>query len=221
MLAVYLLYFIPTSGDEKFIYLPQGAPYSVRVSGSGTGLANIQVQSLDADGGVTGETTLADIPVTANTQATFSLDATQTLSPLSLDLNGDGTPDSVMTPKAGALVAYQPPAPPARAVAASSPGSISVPITTHSSAPVATSAPVSASVVPVKQLLTASSTHNAASIMRARPTLATPKKSSMPAISQTAAAALSDSHSATTTVPVYHWWQGAWSRLWSALTHIL
>lgn len=97
---------VTVSGDEKFVTLPQNVPYTISVSGYASGLANIQIQHVDADGSVTETTTLADIPITASSVGSFSLDTENTISPISFDLTGDGTQETLLMPEAGALVAY-------------------------------------------------------------------------------------------------------------------
>ena len=90
-----------SSGEEKFVYLPQGTLYSIDVTGYADGPANIEIQNLDANGNLTASTTIADIPVTASTTITFSLDAAGLPSSILIDLNGDGTTDATVTPQIG------------------------------------------------------------------------------------------------------------------------
>ena len=77
------------SGEDKFIYLPQGASYSVKATGYDSGPATIEIQQLDANGNETSSTTIADIPVTASTTASFLIDPAGTPSQVAIDLNGD------------------------------------------------------------------------------------------------------------------------------------
>ncbi|HEX8947031.1 MAG TPA: hypothetical protein VF829_02350 [Candidatus Paceibacterota bacterium] len=102
---------VVVSGEEKFVYLPQDATYSISANGYEDGTANVQIESLNAAGAVTQTTTMADIPVTAHTVATFSLNNTNEPSAISVDTDSDGSANITMEPKVGELVAYAPPAP--------------------------------------------------------------------------------------------------------------
>lgn len=94
------------SGEDKFIYLPQGASYSVKATGYDSGPATIEIQQLDANGNETSSTTIADIPVTASTTASFLIDPAGTPSPVAIDLNGDGTVDATITPAVGTTTSF-------------------------------------------------------------------------------------------------------------------
>ena len=94
------------SGEDKFIYLPQGARYSVNATGYNSGPSTIEIQQLDANGNETSSTTIADVPVTASTTISFSLDTAGAPSPVAIDLNGDGTVDVTVTPVVGTTTSF-------------------------------------------------------------------------------------------------------------------
>lgn len=219
---------VDVSGEEKFIYLPQGAPYSVSVTGYDTGPANIQVAELDANSSVTQTTTVADIPVTPNTTGTFTFAGDNSLSDITVN-NVGGSVNTIITPQTGTLVKYEPPAAP-------------VPTTVPSAVP----APVGGISIPAVPLLPrlASTTSQVATTtqssapMTAKEQVAikTPLKvSSAPKrtasssatstinLSQTASvyAALSQPQSLSTAGAVYHLLHNSWHALLHTLARIL
>ena len=101
---------VDISGEEKYIYLPPGDAYTVTVTGYDGGWANIELEELDEEGKSTLVTTLADLPITASTTASFTLNS-GTMSALESDTEGDGTVDITLAPVPGELVAYEVPEP--------------------------------------------------------------------------------------------------------------
>lgn len=237
---------VDISGEEKFVYLPQGGQYSVTVDGYDAGPANIEVQSLDASGSPTQTTTLADIPVTASTVAIFSVDPSTVLSSVAIDTDGDGVTDATMTPQAGGMVSYAPPAPPAPAPSAAGGGagesplkylSVISPPAAPAPAPAAVVAPSTVLATTVPAAVTTEPEIAAATVstpekreMRAAPPVrpgaparATASANAPHALAQTAAVgeALSEPRTQQAASSVYHWLQDALSSLLHAIMDIL
>ncbi|MDE1945316.1 MAG: hypothetical protein KGI03_03540 [Patescibacteria group bacterium] len=216
---------VDVSGDEKFVALPAGAPYSVSIAGYAAGPANVEIEQVDADGSTTSDTTLADIPVTAASTGSFSLDEAGAASPLSLDLDGDGAAEASMTPVADALTPYTPAesdATDSSSGAGGASGSTGV-VSSGSAAPAsapaalapatttaASTTPAAASTTPVAPASRiAPADASDAAQGAAEPTAAAPAtpQTSPAASAETAAAyaGLSRAVSSDVIYPVYHW----------------
>jgi hypothetical protein len=113
------------SGEEKFIYLPQGQSYSISITGYDSGPANIQIQNIDAEGNITQTTTVADIPVTATSTGSFTISSENSISPIVLDVSGGST---TIVPQTGTTTEYSAPATPAPQASS---GSIAIPNVVH------------------------------------------------------------------------------------------
>jgi pimeloyl-ACP methyl ester carboxylesterase len=116
-------------GEVKYVAVTEG-DYHLALHGQSAGTFSLDME--DSSGVVT---TLANVPVTANTLVTLAVSG-GTLSPMTVDENGDGETTIIM-PRAGEVVSYRPPAGlTAREtelvtspISAVSPGSISIPVT--------------------------------------------------------------------------------------------
>jgi len=96
-------------GDVKYIIVPEGN-YQLIMHGQASGTFSLDIQ--ESYGGViTTTSTIANVPTTANTLVTLSISGgIDTVSPLTVDENGDGKNITVVTPKVGETVSYEPPA---------------------------------------------------------------------------------------------------------------
>jgi hypothetical protein len=95
-----------TSGDEKFLYLPEDERYSIKATGYDSGPANIEIKKIAANGTIVASTTIADIPTTASTTIEFSLDASGTPSDAVVDFNGDDTPETTIKTVPGSIASF-------------------------------------------------------------------------------------------------------------------
>jgi pimeloyl-ACP methyl ester carboxylesterase len=78
--------------DEKYLYLPQDEKYVIGVKGYDSGATTIQIGTVSTTGVATTTQTFSDIPTTASTTATFSVDAYAVApSTISVDVDGDGS----------------------------------------------------------------------------------------------------------------------------------
>ena len=84
-------------GEGKYLGLPAGISYTINLKGLGMGTFTFEITPVT--GGVEGTTTsYADIPVSASTTATTTINAFGQLGSLALDQNGDGKTDTIVTP---------------------------------------------------------------------------------------------------------------------------
>ena len=97
---------VVTSGEEKFVYLPAGSAYSIEATGYASGPATIEVSQVDALGETTATTAIADIPVTASTTISLSVDATGAPSATAIDFDDDDVTDITITPTMGTTTSF-------------------------------------------------------------------------------------------------------------------
>lgn len=83
-------------GDEQYITVPQGGIYQVSAAGYAPGPSRFDVEMLDSSGAVIQSTSIANVPTTASSTATFIVSPTGTPSSPSVDVTGDGKPDFSM-----------------------------------------------------------------------------------------------------------------------------
>ena len=78
--------------DEKYLYLPTDANYTIGVQGYDSGVTTINVGTMNANGISTTTETFSDIPTTASTTASFVIGA-QAVAPstISIDVDGNGS----------------------------------------------------------------------------------------------------------------------------------
>lgn len=93
-------------GEVKYVTVPEGSAYQLTMHGLASGVFSLDMQERSGDT-VTASSTIADVPTTASTTVTMAVPAdVSTLSPMNVDENGDGTIDSVITPKLGSTVIF-------------------------------------------------------------------------------------------------------------------
>lgn len=97
---------IVTSGEEKFVYLPAGSAYSITATGYASGPATIEISQVDALGETTTTTAIADIPVTASTTISLSVDAVGAPSATAIDFDDDDVTDITITPTVGTTTSF-------------------------------------------------------------------------------------------------------------------
>ncbi|MDO8407666.1 MAG: hypothetical protein Q7S95_00305 [bacterium] len=97
---------VVTSGEEKFVYLPAGSAYSITATGYASGPATIEISQVDALGETTATTAIADIPVTASTTISLSIDATGAPSATAIDFDDDDMTDITITPMVGTTTSF-------------------------------------------------------------------------------------------------------------------
>lgn len=85
-------------GEGKYISVPKGSSYQIRVEGIGNGTFDLQVE--DEEENVTEE--FKDVVVNVHTTATTQL-SEEDISTLVVDENGDDSPDRYIVPKEGSL----------------------------------------------------------------------------------------------------------------------
>jgi len=93
-------------GEVKYVSVPQGNTYELKMYGQDTGTFALDIQ--ESVGGIVSNTsTVANVPVTANTLASLTItDGVSTASALRVDKNGDNTSIINVTPKVGEYVNY-------------------------------------------------------------------------------------------------------------------
>ncbi len=74
--------------DEKYLYLPKDASYTIGVQGYDAGATTIEVGTMNSGGVSTTTATFADIPTTASTTATFVVGA-QAVAPVTIQVDVD------------------------------------------------------------------------------------------------------------------------------------
>jgi hypothetical protein len=78
--------------DEKYIYLPKDANYSITMQGYDAGATTLQISTMGTDGSMQTNETFSDIPTTASTTSSFTVGAGGVgPSSLSVDIDGTGT----------------------------------------------------------------------------------------------------------------------------------
>lgn len=97
---------VVTSGEEKFVYLPSGSQYAVTATGHASGPATIEINQIDMAGEAVSTTAIADIPVTASTTITLSLDASGAPSVAAIDFDGDIVTDLTIMPMTGTTTSF-------------------------------------------------------------------------------------------------------------------
>ncbi|MDO8576438.1 MAG: HYR domain-containing protein [bacterium] len=91
-------------GDVKYIFADSGTPQHIIMSGYDTGTFTLEVGEFLGNN-ETVSTTFADVPVTPQTQVTFTVTSgLASASNLSVDENGDGTVDSTYASSTGQII---------------------------------------------------------------------------------------------------------------------
>jgi pimeloyl-ACP methyl ester carboxylesterase len=100
-------------GDVKYIIADGGASYELILHGQDTGTFSLDIQ--ESSGGIiTASSTIANVPVTSRTIVSLTLSGgIETVSALTVDVDGDGANIITITPKVGETTNYEPPPPPA------------------------------------------------------------------------------------------------------------
>ena len=90
-------------GDSYYLFLPKNGTYNFVVSGTGSGPATVDLESLTGDSS-TNVASYSDIPVTPSTSATFVVDSTTPADThIQVDQNGDGQVDTYVAPDGAPL----------------------------------------------------------------------------------------------------------------------
>ncbi|MCX6738431.1 MAG: hypothetical protein NT098_00050 [Candidatus Parcubacteria bacterium] len=95
-----------TFGEVKYVSIPSTANVRLFMNGYEEGSFTLEVETVSGDT-VLSSTSFAGIPSNENTTATMSITAggeIQNLSPLLVDVNGDGILEFTLTPKSGETV---------------------------------------------------------------------------------------------------------------------
>ena len=93
-------------GDVKYIFSDTDFPNTLKMKGYGEGNFTFSVKEYDGDD-KSGEITFKDMPVTENTEVSFSIpDGLESASALEIDLDGDGNVDYSLGPKIGEDVTF-------------------------------------------------------------------------------------------------------------------
>lgn len=143
-------------GDVKYVIAPEEGEYQLTMHGQDEGTFSLDIDE-SVNGVVTTSSTIAEVPTTASTLATLTVASSTALSALTVDEDGDGKNDIVISPRIGETVTYEPPAlPPAPQPSSGGGGAISIPIITATTTPVipintATSAPATSASKKVTQ----------------------------------------------------------------------
>jgi pimeloyl-ACP methyl ester carboxylesterase len=91
-------------GDVKYVSVPADAQYSVKLTGTDEGIFTLDLEDRTGSA-VTSSSTIADVPTTTKTTASLTVSGSITnTSPLSVDVDGDGSEDYLITPKLGETV---------------------------------------------------------------------------------------------------------------------
>jgi len=91
-------------GDVKYIFTDASSAAHIAMNGYAPGTFTFNADQYVGDT-LIASTTFKDIPTTASTTVSLMVQSTvSTLSPMSIDNNGDGTPDAVIVPKLGGIV---------------------------------------------------------------------------------------------------------------------
>ncbi len=218
--------------DEEYISVPESSTYQVVASGYADGPTTLVVETIDGDGAASAASTFKNIPTTASSTATFSLDSANVLSSLAIDINSDGTTDATVASQAGDLTVYEPPiivpivssrATGGHGHSSYTPSIQTVPLIAAITPLIASTTPATTTRIttaPMPRLLTTTSSVPKRSLVLTSPASVT---STMPNVSQTASAynALSQSSIKTVASAVYNWLQNSWSNFLHVLMRIL
>ncbi len=91
-------------GDVKYIFSDDATTSEVVMNGYATGTFTFNINQLQGDT-LIASTTFKDIPTSTTTQVTLNIGGSvSTLSPMSIDKNGDGIIDTVLAPKLNGVV---------------------------------------------------------------------------------------------------------------------
>ena len=93
-------------GEVKYVTVPGGRAYQLTMHGQASGTFSLDTQETSG-GVVTTSSTIAGVPTTASTIVSMDIPPDiSTPSPMTIDKNGDGTIDAVITPKLGSTVIF-------------------------------------------------------------------------------------------------------------------
>lgn len=87
---------LQTIDDENYIYVPHTGSYTVELQGTGIGETTIEIGRTNADGSIHTVQTFKDIPTSATTNGQFTV-SDSVVSPISIDVDGDGTQDLLIS----------------------------------------------------------------------------------------------------------------------------
>lgn len=91
-------------GDVKYLFTDTSSSARIVMDGYATGTFTLNVDQFSGDT-LTASTTFKDIPTTANTMVALDVQGDiNTLSPMSIDKDGDGVVDASLAPKLGGVV---------------------------------------------------------------------------------------------------------------------
>lgn len=96
-------------GEVKYIIAPAGATYRLVLKGQDSGTFSLDIQEQTGDT-VMQTTTIAGVPTTAETKASLTVSNENSVSSLTVDENGDDTPDIMIAPETGKTIVYETPA---------------------------------------------------------------------------------------------------------------
>ena len=100
-------------GDVKYIFTDTGSPMTITMSGYDTGTFTFAIEQVQGDS-IVSTVTFADIPTTPTTKVNMTIgNNINTLSPLNVDSDNNGTSDITLTPVIDDVVTYTPPPTPA------------------------------------------------------------------------------------------------------------
>ncbi len=83
--------------DQKYIIVPMDTAYTVHVKGEGSGIFTLNVDQYN-NGNVATQSFI-DIPVTESLEAKVDIDTHNVVGDISIDIEGDGVIDTVITPQ--------------------------------------------------------------------------------------------------------------------------
>lgn len=93
-------------GEVKYVTVPAGSTYQLTMHGQSSGTFTLDAQETSG-GTVVASSTIAGVPTTVNTMVTMDIQPDQpTLSPMSIDKDGDGTTDVTITPRLNDTVVF-------------------------------------------------------------------------------------------------------------------
>src|SRR3989344_1801180 len=96
-------------GDVAYIIVPEGVTYQLSLVGQESGTFMLEMQE-SSEGVVTASSTIANVPTTASTLASLTITGgLNTVSSLSVNVNGDGSNVITINPILGETVIYEPP----------------------------------------------------------------------------------------------------------------
>ncbi len=92
-----------TFGEVKYVVVPAGVSYTLNLAGDSTGSFTFDMEDL-ADNDVIATSTIANVPVTAQTRAEIAINGDiEHTSTLDVDTDGNGTTDFSISPATGAI----------------------------------------------------------------------------------------------------------------------